>query len=194
MITIISKRKIGFYNPDVDLLQTNIGSGANQIPFERALFTTNGTGELQQAPDWVNRPANKPHPKNKNLDANHQNMNTWRLANKDGHVMEVKIQGGALDQMDALAQEAQARSAEAAAKAASSADLPETQAVPVDQLAKLNKTQLLEHAAEHHDLQLSPNAPKADIIKAIVDAQEAKAAAVLASGSGKAPGITDSEE
>ena len=52
MTQIISKRKFRFQNPDVDLMRTGMG-GPNSMKYDQAVFETSGTGEIQQAPDWI---------------------------------------------------------------------------------------------------------------------------------------------
>src|SRR5258708_31747649 len=84
MITIISKRRFGFRNPnpDKDILRT--GLGPNAPKFHEAYFVTAGTGELEQAPEWINRKLgpDKAHPLG--VDLNIQNILTWERAKKDG--------------------------------------------------------------------------------------------------------------
>jgi hypothetical protein len=177
MITIISKRKIGFFNPRVNILETGIGP--NSPKYNEAIFETNGTGELQKAPDWINRPLGvrgKLKAADPDVDINAQNMNTWRLAASDGHVMEVKVQtSGEPSELEMLAA---SKSAQQAAKVAAQADKPLPEVKTADELNGLNKTQLLEHAAAKHDIQLSTGTPKAEIVAAILNAQAELAKAV----------------
>ena len=174
MKQIISRRKFRFQNPNVDLLAAGVGQ--NSPKYEQAVFETNGKGELQQAPDWINKPmgprvkAESTHP---DVDKNQTNLNTWKWGVQDGHLMEVEVKN---DQASDLEKAAAARQAEQAKRIA---DGTEGGGVPVkthEELSAMTKDDLIEHAKVNHDLELTGNMKKDDIIASIKEAQQTDAA------------------
>jgi hypothetical protein len=169
-IQIISKRKIAFFNPNVNILETSDRPGGKR--YHEAVFTTRGDGNLEMAPDWIKAPLGKrpiPEGAPKNaivVDINQQNINTWNLHESDGHIMEVEIKNAA--KASELEKEAAARLAEAGNRAN---NLPERPLLDADALDTMNKGQLIEHAEENHGLELDSKLTKAEIISAIVTAQ-----------------------
>lgn len=175
-ITIISKRVFRFHHPNIDVM--TLGAGAGAPKYEDAVFVTNGTGELQQAPDWINRnlgvrkkSAESVKLNHPDIDINAQNMLTWERGVKDGHLMEVQIRSGAEGaEPSDLEKQSAARQAEIANQVANSDGEPQD-VMTVDELNAMNKTQLLEHAAVEHGLELPSGTTKVEIIEAIQKAQ-----------------------
>jgi len=140
------------------------------------VFITKGNGELEDAPDWINKPlGNRPPQKDAPpnavaQDINQQNLNTWRLHKEDGHILEVAVKEG---NQTGLEEEAAARQAEAAKKAA---EMDEVEFKTPEELDAMNKNELLDYIKEHHGVQLPASTPKAEVISAITDAQSAATA------------------
>lgn len=179
MITIISKRRFGFRNPnpDKDILRT--GLGPNAPKFHEAYFVTAGTGELEQAPEWINRKLgpDKAHPLG--VDLNIQNILTWERAKKDGHILEVEVKTGYAEApITDLEQLSQVRQAETAARIASGEGDGTRNVVSAEQLERMTKQQLVDHAAEYHDLELDPKKPREELLTAVKTAQQQKAGLV----------------
>lgn len=173
MITIISKRAIGFFNPNVALLDT--GHGPRSPKYNDAVFITKGKGELERAPEWVNAKLGaRKDAKGEYLqplrDINQQNLNTWALHEADGHIMEVAVKLGTPDTPSLLEQEAAARQAELANEQANKS---EPVLKSADELDELSKAQLLDHAEQVHGLELSAKSTKESIIAAVIEAQKA---------------------
>lgn len=171
MQTIISKRAFRFHHPNVDVM--TLGAGAGAPKYEDAVFVTNGTGELQQAPDWINKKLGvrkKLDPAHPDVDINQQNLFTWERGVKDGHLMAVKVDSQGAEPSE-LEKQSAARQAENAARVARDNSNPPV-VLTVDELNAMNKTQLLEHASVEHGLELPSGTTKPEIIEAIQKAQK----------------------
>jgi hypothetical protein len=170
MLTIISRRKIAFFNPNIPVLET--GTGPKSPKYSEAVFVTKGNGEIEKVPDWVNKPLGprkRLQPTDAAVDLNQQNLNTWKLHEADGHIMEIDVKKGAAT---GLEEEAAARQAEIARKAG---ETPEYPVKTPDELERMTKNELLDHAEEAHGIRLDVRTPKSDIVSAITQAQVAKA-------------------
>jgi hypothetical protein len=166
MPTIISRRKIAFFNPNIPVIE--VGDKPKSPKYQDAVFITKGNGELENAPEWVNKPLGlrkKSNSSQRDIDINAQNLNTWKLHEDDGHIMEVDVKKGTAS---GLAEEAAARQAENARKAA---EKPEVLLKTPDELSAMNKNELLDYAEETYNLKITTATSKADIIAAITNAQ-----------------------
>jgi hypothetical protein len=173
MPTIISRRKIAFFNPNIHVL--TVSDQPRSPKYNEAVFITKGEGELETAPDWINaklgpatdRDGSKILPVR---DKNQQNLNTWAHHEADGHIMEVQVKAGPKSQLE---EEAATRQAEAARKAS---ETPEVEFKTPEELAAMNKGDIQSHAEENHGLKLPNSMPKDDMIAAVIEAQAKKAA------------------
>jgi|HubBroStandDraft_4_1064222.scaffolds.fasta_scaffold00021_51 hypothetical protein len=173
-ITIVSRKKFHFRNPDpaVDLMSANLDAAAskNRDKYKDAVFITTGDMQLQQAPDWVNKPLGPDANKN-GADKNAQNILTWQHALMDGDIYQVNVVDNAAPTADlsgaAAAQQAeQARASKLAeeAKIKRSSDAKEVVAL----LTPMTKAQIVEYAEKEHELTLDPaKATKEELIESI---------------------------
>ena len=173
MPTIISRRKIAFFNPNIHVL--SVSDSARSPKYSEAVFTTKGEGELETAPDWVNKKLGPATDKDgKPLmplrDKNQQNLNTWMHHEADGHIMEVAVKAGPTTQIE---EEAAARQAEAARKAS---ETPEPEFKTPEELSGMNKADIQDHAKEEHGLELPTKMSKEEMIAAVLDYQAKKVA------------------
>jgi len=169
MLTIISRRKIAFFNPNIPIL--SVSDQPRSPKYHEAVFVTKGEGELETPPDWINAklgPAMSADGKQLSHDKNQQNLNTWMNHEADGHIMEVQVKAGPKTELE---EEAAARQAEAARKAS---ETKEVQFKTPEELAAMNKGDIQAHAEESHGLKLPNNMPKDDMIAAVIDAQAKK--------------------
>jgi hypothetical protein len=175
MIQIISKRKFRFQKPGVDLLSAaGAFGGKDQVKYEAAMFETNGTGDLQQAPDWIRAklgPRPKQDARDSDVDINAQNLLTWERAEADGHLMEVQLKKN-MEEVSVLEREAAARSTELAREIAEGTKDDTRSVVTVEQLQSMKKDELIEHAETNHNLKLSGNLTKDELVSAIQAVQQ----------------------
>src|SRR5580658_7278003 len=95
MITIVSRKKFHFRNPDpaVDIMRMDVNTAAtkNRDRYKDAVFISCGDArELQQAPDWINKPLGPDNTKN-GADKNGANLLTWKHAVEDGDLYQVNV-------------------------------------------------------------------------------------------------------
>ncbi len=173
MSTIISRRKIAFFNPNIHVL--SVSDSARSPKYHEAVFVTKGEGELETAPEWINAKLGPVTDRDGNFvlplrDKNQQNLNTWAHHESDGHIMEVAVKSGPKTQIE---EEAAARQAEAARKAS---ETKEPEFKTPEELASMNKSDIQDHAKENHDLELPTKMSKEEMIAAVLDYQAKKVA------------------
>lgn len=168
MPTIISRRRIAFFNPNINVL--SVSDQARSPKYHEAVFTTKGEGELETAPEWVNAKLGPVEGVTPVRDKNQQNLNTWARHEADGHIMEVQVKAGPTTQIE---EEAAARQAEAARKAS---ETKEVEFKTPEELQAMNRADIQSHAKENHGLELSGKMSKDEMIAAVLDYQAKKVA------------------
>jgi hypothetical protein len=178
-IQIISKRKFRFHNPNVDLLQGGIvpigpAVGDSAVKYQSAIFETNGTGDLEPAPEWIKKPMG-PRKKAKltdpDVDINAQNILTWKRAEADGHLMEVFL-GRSTGEVSELEKTAAARQTEQAREILEGTADQSRPVKTFEELQAMKKDDLLAYAKDAFGVELDETANKSGLISAIQKAQQ----------------------
>lgn len=147
-ITIMSKKVFRFPTPGVNILEQV--DNPKQGDVKKAFFDTI-PGDPQEAPDWILKDR------------------MYELAEQDGDIFQVQVNRKKASQTDL---DVKAAAAHAQGQLPKAEETEEEKAVNLD---KMNKAQLLAHAADEHDLQLDEKLTKAEIVEHIEKAQEKKA-------------------
>jgi hypothetical protein len=174
MITIVSRKKFHFHNPDpaLDLMKVNLddASSRNRDKYNEAIFVTNGNMELQSAPDWINAELG-PDPDKQGADLNGRNLLTWRHAVADGDIYQVNVVDNKDPKTKDLAGSAEAQKAENARAAKLAAEAEERKnseaAAATQQMSGMTKPQILQFAKASYQMDLDEKLTKEQLIEAV---------------------------
>lgn len=156
-IQILSRKQFAFRNPDRTLLDKAFEQGTAPEKsvthkLDDALFITI-PNKVQVAPAWI------------------KTDKMWEWATSDGDIMEVTTVGSrAQNQAQAEAMQ-QGSDAERLAKEQAAAEALNAK---TRELEVLNKAELIDHAKENYNLDLSASMKKDDMTAAILDAHKAQ--------------------
>jgi hypothetical protein len=154
MIQLLCKKRFRFKNPHADMIKREVvGTGDDKktiqvesgAKFEQAYFEVT-PNVLTAAPDWVKS----------------DRMFEW--GTKDGDILEVVTKSTA--EAEAAQQKADNERVGNAERTAEEA------AATREQLSKMTKVELLKHASDKHELELSPSMTKDAILEAIATAEK----------------------
>jgi hypothetical protein len=158
MIQVLSKKALQFRNPDKALINKKATLGQpNQInttKLEEA-FCRVPPNVVTRVPDWV-----KTDP-----------IFDWSVA--DGDLMEIVVNPGAPAKGVNLQSQGQQQVNDQKTKD-EEAEAAKEKAALHEKLAAMNKQQLIDYAAENHDLELGAALKKEDILAAIHEAEAEK--------------------
>lgn len=181
-ITIVSRKKFHFHNPDpaMDLLKVNLDAAAsgNREKYNEAVFVTNGNMELQTAPEWINkkmgldpsRGVNEQGVRHTQVDLNERNLLTWAHALKDGDIYQVNVVNGdpQTQDMAVSADAQQAENARAAKLAAEAEEKKNGEALAAtQQMTGMTKPQIVQFAKASYQMDLDEKLSKEQMIEAV---------------------------
>lgn len=152
---ILSKKTFRFQKPGSSIIATG-GENLNKPERYEDIYFVTKPNEVEEAPEWIRKDK------------------MFELATKDGDLLEIAGTGKQPTKDDIAVAAASSQAAEAARRIAPGTD-PATElhgAVATTDLKNMTKAELVEHAAEVHDLELDPKLKHDELVAAIQEKQQ----------------------